>query len=215
MTSIRWVGNVNWRSQPAVAPALRVPALEDLERLRFTGQVFREALRLYPPAWIIGRQALTDYKLGTVNVPARAILFLSPFSTYRDPRFRNNPEAFEPERWADDSSSIARPKFAYFPFGAGTRVCIGEHFAMMEGVLALATIAQRWRLHPIPAQKVEAWPQITLRPQSNPCGSGLICVRQPHASEPGAGIIERLSPTMSFKCCATVRISDALYNLDF
>lgn len=142
----------------------RLPKLEDLARLRYTAQVFRESLRLYPPAWIVTRQAVTDYQLGAVKVPAAALLFLSPFATHRDPRFWNAPEVFQPERW-NDVSVEARPKFAYFPFGAGTRVCIGEHFAMMEGVLVLAMIAQRWRLHLAPGQKVELWPQITLRPK--------------------------------------------------
>jgi cytochrome P450 len=142
-----------------------LPKLEDLELLPYTSQVLREALRLYPPAWILGRQAVTDYELGQVPVPAGAVVFLSPFATQRDPRLWRDPEVFDPDRWSDGSAIAGLPKFAYFPFGAGTRVCIGEHFAMMEGILALATIAQRCQLHMPPGQRVELWPQITLRPK--------------------------------------------------
>jgi len=122
-------------------------------------------VRLYPPAWMIARQAVTDYRLGTVHVPAGAVLFMSPYATHRDPRYWSDPESFLPERWSDPSAAAVRPKFAYFPFGGGSRVCIGEHFAMMEGVLVLATIAQRWRLQLVPGQSVELWPRITLRPR--------------------------------------------------
>jgi cytochrome P450 len=141
----------------------RLPTLEDLPRLRYTAQVIRESMRLYPPAWIIGRQAVTAYQLGSVPVPAGSTLFMSPFATQRDERFWSRPLVFDPERWAEPDP--ARPKFAYFPFGAGTRVCIGEHFAMMEAILVLATIAQRWRLVKATGPQVEMWPQITLRPR--------------------------------------------------
>lgn len=144
--------------------AERLPDLADLPRLEFTGQVFREALRLYPPAWIIARDAVTDYQLGEVGVPAGSTVVMSPYATHRDPRFWENPEKFEPDRWTGEASAN-RPKFAFFPFGAGTRVCVGEHFAMMEGVRLLATLAQQWRLHLVPGQNIEMWPQITLRPR--------------------------------------------------
>ncbi|HEY4049252.1 MAG TPA: cytochrome P450 [Acidobacteriaceae bacterium] len=142
----------------------RRPSLEDLSRLQFTAMLFREALRLYPPAWVISREAITDYRLGTIDVPAGANLFLIPYATQRDARFWEDPEEFRPERWREGASA-ARPKFAFFPFGAGTRVCIGENFAMMEGVLLIATFAQRWRLRLRPGQNTGLWPQITLRPR--------------------------------------------------
>lgn len=144
----------------------RAPALEDVPALRYTGQIFREVLRLYPPAWIIGREAVTGYRLGSIDVPAGATLIMSPFAMHRDPRFWNDPETFAPERW-EDAPSGNRPKFAFFPFGAGTRVCIGEHFAMLEGVLLLAVIARRWRLHLVPHQEIALQPQITLRPRAS------------------------------------------------
>jgi cytochrome P450 len=141
-----------------------LPKPSDQPRLRYTSQVFREALRLYPPAWIVAREAVTDYQLGHVEVPAGSTVLMSPYATHRDPRFWDNPEAFDPDRWSDEISAT-RPKFAFFPFGAGTRVCIGEHFAMTEGILLLATLARQWRPHLIPGQRVELWPQITLRPR--------------------------------------------------
>ena len=142
----------------------RPPALDDLDGLEFTGRVFREVLRLYPPAWVIVREVVTDYRLGNVHVPAGSTVLMSPYAMHRDPRFWERPEIFDPDRWKNDGSSD-RPKFAFFPFGAGSRVCIGEHFAMMEGVLLLAVLAQQWRLHLVPGQKIELWPQIMLRPR--------------------------------------------------
>lgn len=142
----------------------RRPTLADLPNLGLTGRIFREALRLYPPAWVIAREAVTAYRLGPLEVPAGATLFMSPYATQRDPRFWNEPESFLPDRWLEEDGN-ARPKFSFYPFGAGTRVCIGEHFAMMEGILLIAVLARRWELGLLPDQKVELWPQITLRPR--------------------------------------------------
>jgi cytochrome P450 len=142
----------------------RLPSIEDLPRLVYTSQVFRESLRLYPPAWIIAREAVTAYRLGPFDVPPGATIFVSPYATQRDPRFWNNPEQFDPDRWREDVSA-GRQKFSFYPFGGGTRVCIGEHFAMMEGVLLIAALMQRWRFYLLPHQQIELWPQITLRPR--------------------------------------------------
>jgi cytochrome P450 len=144
----------------------RRPTLEDLPRLQFTSRVFREVLRLYPPAWIMAREAVTAYRLGPFDVPPGATLFLSPYATQRDPRFWKDAEQFEPDRWLEEVSA-GRPRFAFYPFGAGSRVCIGEHFAMIEGILLIAVIAQEWKLELVAGQKVELWPQITLRPKSS------------------------------------------------
>lgn len=142
----------------------RAPTLADIANLHYASQVFREALRLYPPAWIIARESVSAYRLGPFDVPPGATIFMSPYATQRDPRFWDRPEQFDPDRWRDEVSA-GRHKFSFYPFGAGTRVCIGEHFAMMEGILLLATLLQRWRFHLLPGQKVELWPQITLRPR--------------------------------------------------
>jgi cytochrome P450 len=161
----------------------RLPTLDDVPRLKYTGRVFRESLRLYPPAWMITREAVASYRLGPVDVPPGAQLLMSPYATHHDSRFWPDPENFDPDRWLEEASTN-RPKFAFYPFGAGTRVCIGEHFAMMEGVLLIAILAQQWRFQLARGQVVELWPQITLRPKhsiyfqfkqatSVPQGSGL------------------------------------------
>ena len=141
----------------------RLPSFEDLPQLRYTESVFAEALRLYPPAWGIGRRALEDYPVGGFLVPARSVVLMSPYVVHRDPRWFPDPLAFRPERWLAEESS--RPKFAYFPFGGGARVCIGERFAWMEGTLLLAAIGQRWRLRLEPGHRVETHARITLRPK--------------------------------------------------
>lgn len=144
----------------------RLPTINDMPRLAYTTAIVKESLRLFPPAWVISREAVTPYRLEEIDVPAGANLILSPFATHRDPRYWPNAEDFRPERWLDNNvedASATRPRFAFFPFGAGTRVCIGEHFAMMEAVMVVATIAQSFRLRLAPGQKVELWPQITLR----------------------------------------------------
>jgi cytochrome P450 len=142
----------------------RPPSAEDIARLRYTEQVFAESMRLYPPAWGIGRRALRDQEIGGTLVPAGAFVVVSPYVTQRDPRFFPDPEAFDPGRWTPDARA-ARPKFSYFPFGGGARQCLGEPFAWMEGVLLLAALAQRWRLRLVPGHRVEAQALITLRPR--------------------------------------------------
>jgi cytochrome P450 len=138
----------------------RLPGFDDLPRLKYTEHVFAEALRLYPPAWAVGRRAKADYQIGDYNIPARSILMMSPWVVHRDPRWFPNPEQFDPSRWAEPDN---RPKFSYFPFGGGTRVCIGERFAWMEGVLLLATVAQHWRFKMVPGHPVATAALITLR----------------------------------------------------
>ena len=140
----------------------RVPGWDDLPQLRYTEAVLAEALRLYPPAWAIGRMPKTAFELGGAQIPAQSIVIMSPYIVQRDARWFENPEKFCPERWMTDARD-ARPRFAYFPFGGGSRICIGERFAWMEGVLVLATLAQKWRLRLDPEQRVDTLPLITLR----------------------------------------------------
>jgi cytochrome P450 len=127
--------------------------------------ILAESMRLYPPAWIIGRRAVAPFEAGGYQIPARSIVLMSQFVTHRDARWFPDPDRFDPERFAPERQA-ERPKFAYFPFGGGPRVCIGEQFAWMEGVLALATIAQRWRFRLVPGHPVALQPIITLRPKS-------------------------------------------------
>ncbi|MGE0129677.1 MAG: cytochrome P450 [Blastocatellales bacterium] len=141
-----------------------LPSAEDFQRLRYTEMVFAESMRLYPPAWLIGRRALGEYQINGYTIPARSILLLSQYVTHHDARYFPDPFRFDPERWTPEARE-SRPKFSYFPFGGGPRLCIGEHFAWMEGVLVLATIAQRFRMRLTPGHPVEMQPLVTLRPK--------------------------------------------------
>jgi cytochrome P450 len=136
--------------------------MKDLAALPYVERVVTEAMRLYPPAWIIGRRAIAEYQLDDYVVPPRAILVMSPYLMHRDPRFYADPERFDPDRWTPEFRA-ALPKFAYFPFGGGPRQCIGESFAWMELILVVATIAQQRRLRLVPGHPVVPQPLITLR----------------------------------------------------
>ncbi|MBV8487469.1 MAG: cytochrome P450 [Planctomycetaceae bacterium] len=142
----------------------RLPTAEDVARLTYCEWILREAMRLYPPVWAIGREPLQDCEIGGYRVPRGTQLFLVQYLVHHDPRWYENPDVFRPERWDGD---LARrlPRCAYFPFGDGPRTCLGNHFAMMEGILVLATIAQRYRLSLVPGQTLELFPSITLRPR--------------------------------------------------
>ena len=140
----------------------RTPSVADLPKLTFIEQVITESMRLYPPAWIVGRRAIGPYEVGGYTLPARCLVLLSPYVLHRDARFFAEPETFRPERWTSEFKQ-SLPPFAYFPFGGGTRRCIGEAFAWMELVLVAAFIAQRWRLRLEPGHPVVPQPVVTLR----------------------------------------------------
>jgi len=140
----------------------RLPGFEDLPQLRYTEMVFAEALRLYPPAWAIGRKAKDNFELNGIKIAAQSICILSPYVVQRDERWFPDPERFDPERWTSEARDT-RPKFSYFPFGGGARVCIGERFAWMEGVLMIAALAQKWRLRLADRPRVEPLALVTLR----------------------------------------------------
>ncbi|MFZ0731773.1 MAG: cytochrome P450 [Candidatus Sulfotelmatobacter sp.] len=142
----------------------RQPDVEDVPRLRYVEMVMAESMRLYPPAWAMGRYALQDFRLGEYFLPAKTTVLASQFILHRDARFFPDPLRFDPERFTPEAKA-RRTKFTYFPFGAGARQCIGESFAWMEGVLLLATLGQRWKLKLIPGHPVEPEPLITLRPK--------------------------------------------------
>jgi len=142
----------------------RPPEFEDVPRLRYAEMVLAESMRLYPPAWAMGRYARNDFHLGEFFLPAKTTVLMSQFILHRDPRFFPDPLRFDPERFAPEAKA-RRAKFTYFPFGAGARQCIGESFAWMEGVLLLATLGQRWKLKLVPGHRVEPEPLITLRPK--------------------------------------------------
>ncbi len=143
----------------------RLPSLEDMPRLEYTAMVLSESIRLYPPAWAMGREVLEDVWIGPYYLRKGTMVLFSQYIVHRDPRWFPDPLSFRPERFTPEAKA-ARPRFAYFPFGGGGRQCIGESFALMEATLALATIAQRWRIALKPGQQVELQPKITLRPRN-------------------------------------------------
>jgi cytochrome P450 len=142
----------------------RPPGAADLPALGYVERVFAESMRLYPPAWGLGRRALADHEVGGYTVPAGGLVAMSPYVVQRDPRWWPDPERFDPDRFLPEARA-ARPRFAYFPFGGGARQCIGESFAWMEGVLLLSALAQRWSFRLAPGPPVEPQALITLRPR--------------------------------------------------
>ncbi|HEY8186582.1 MAG TPA: cytochrome P450 [Pyrinomonadaceae bacterium] len=141
----------------------RVPTMEDLPRLPYTEMIAKESLRLYPPAYALGREAVKECEIGGYRVPAGAQVFMFQWATQRDRRFFAHPEEFQPERWTEEFSN-SLPKYAYFPFGGGPRLCIGNYFAMMEIMLLLATIGQRFRFSLVLDHPVRLVPAMSLRP---------------------------------------------------
>ncbi len=143
----------------------RAPTMEDVPNLKYTEAVFAESLRLFPPAWAIGRLSIEEHKFGNFEIPVGALVLVSPFVTQRDPRFWEDATRFIPERWFDRSIKEAGQKFIYFPFSRGVRSCIGESFAWMEGVLLVAALARKWKLRLTPGHKLGLSPLMTLRPK--------------------------------------------------
>jgi cytochrome P450 len=142
----------------------KIPTMEDVPRLRYTEMILAEAMRLYPPAWAVGRLSLKDYEVGGYNIPAGSLLLMSQYVMHHDARYFPEPERFDPQRWTTEARE-SRPQFSYFPFGGGPRRCIGEGFAWMEGILLIAVLARHWRLRLVPDQTVKLKPVITLRPK--------------------------------------------------
>jgi cytochrome P450 len=139
-----------------------LPTAADVKRLAYTERVLKEAMRLFPPAWTTGRTALEDIEVRGHRIPKGAQLMMSQWVVHRDPRWFPNPEGFDPDRWLPERAR-AIPRFAYFPFGGGPRVCIGNHFAMMEATLILALIVRDWQVMLLPGQRLELKPSVTLR----------------------------------------------------
>jgi cytochrome P450 len=140
----------------------RNPTADDVPRLRYTRMVVQEALRLYPPAFAFGREARQECRLGDYRVPRGMTVLISPWVLHRDGRWWDEPEAFRPERWADGQPARS-PKYAYVPFGGGPRQCIGNQFALLEAVLVLATVGQRYRFTMVSGHPVVPSPVFTLR----------------------------------------------------
>ena len=143
----------------------RAPEVADLPKLKYTEMIAKESMRLYPPAYAVGREAIEETEIGGFRVPKNTQMFAFQWVTHRDPRFFERPNEFEPERWAADSIQNL-PKYAYFPFGGGPRQCIGTYFSMMEVVLLLATIGQRFKFSLLEEHPVEVLPVLSLRPKN-------------------------------------------------
>jgi len=142
----------------------RLPTAADLPQLKLTERIVLEAMRLYPPAFMIGREAVAEFELGNYLVPAGTTIFMSQWVIQRDGRYFDEPEKFEPDRWLPERGAD-RPKMAYFPFGGGPRICIGNTFAMLESILVLATVARQWSMTLVPGQRIILSPVLTLRPR--------------------------------------------------
>jgi cytochrome P450 len=144
----------------------REPTPEDMPALRYTEMVLKESMRLYPAVWGIGRRAIADCEIGGYRVRAGTNIFIFQRLTQRDPRFFKDPDTFDPERWREDPVRAGKiPRFAYFPFGGGPRVCVGAAFAMLEATLMLAMMQQKFQLRLVPGHPVEPVPSVTLRPK--------------------------------------------------
>ena len=155
-----------WRRELQTVLGDRLPTVTDLPELAYTEKVIKETMRLYPSAWSMSRLVVEDEVLSGYAIPAGSLVFVCPYAVHRHPEFWPNPEGFDPERFAPEAEE-GRHRFAYLPFGAGPRNCIGQHFAMMELKLVLATIGQRYALNLEPGHKIEVDPTVTLRPKGD------------------------------------------------
>ncbi|MGE5191356.1 MAG: cytochrome P450, partial [Deltaproteobacteria bacterium] len=164
------------QAEVAAVVGRRMPTVEDLPRLEYTNRVYREALRLYPPIWIMERRVLADDAIAGYQIPSGSALVISPYVTHRHPEFWNDPEAFDPDRFLPERIA-GRPPHAYIPFGSGQRQCIGRDFAMMEALLILAMVTRQYGLDLFPGHPVEPKPGITLRTKH-----GLLMTLRPHDS---------------------------------
>jgi cytochrome P450 len=142
----------------------RRPTMDDISKFQYLRNVFTESLRLYPPAWAIGREAIDSVVIGDYTIPPGSVVIMSQYITHRDPRFFAEPNEFIPERWSAELKSNL-PRFAFFPFGGGSRVCMGEPLAWIEGILLLVTLLRYWKLELMPEHPVVPNPLITLRPK--------------------------------------------------
>jgi len=152
------------RDEAGRALAGRTPTFDDLAHMPYTLQVLKEAIRLYPPAFVIGRYAIRDVEIGDRRLPKGTWIIISPYAIQRRPDYFPEPDRFDPDRWTPEAEKQL-PRYAYMPFGGGPRICIGNHFAMMEGQIILATLAQRASFELVPGQQITVQPLVTLRPR--------------------------------------------------
>lgn len=141
----------------------RSPTSDDLQKLSYTRMIVKETLRIRPPVWALGRQTRQDCEIGGGRIPAGSTVLMSQWVTHHNSRFYDNPLQFRPERWFS-LESPPFPQYAFFPFGGGNRICIGEHFAMTKAIAVLGMIARRWNMSPTQASLAKPNPSVTLRP---------------------------------------------------
>jgi cytochrome P450 len=141
---------------------------DDVPKLEYTQKIVTESLRLYPPAWALGRQAINDYEVGGYTIPKGSIILMSQYVLHRNPRYFHEPDRFYPDRWTEEFKKQL-PRFTFFPFGGGIRGCIGEPFAWMEAILLISTLCRQWKMKHVPSHKVVLKPLITLRPKYGMC----------------------------------------------
>ena len=155
----------------------RPPTPDDLPKLNFTGRVLTESMRLYPPIWSTGRMTFEPITLGGYQIPAGAALIAPQLIIHRDPRWFDDPLEFRPDRWTEEFKEKLH-RFAYYPFGGGPRLCIGEGFAWMEAILVLATLGQQWSMRSDPSHSIVLQPLVSLRPKG---GMPMFLERRSHA----------------------------------
>ena len=142
----------------------RLPGMEDLMKMPYLNKILTESMRLYPAAWMVARESVEECQIGGYRIPPGSVLFMCPFVTHRHPKYYKDPEKFDPDRWTPQFRE-ALPRLAYYTFGAGPRQCIGEAYAMMEGALLIAAIAQKWKLKMTPNHPVKIQANVTIRPK--------------------------------------------------
>lgn len=172
------------RAELAAVLGDRPPTAEDLPKLAYTRAVLAETMRLYPPAWTLGREAKVELNLASYTIPAECLVLSSQWLMHRDARWWPDPLRFDPQRWLGERAP-SRPKYAYFPFGGGARACIGEAFAWMEAMLVLATLGRRWRLELEPGYRLKLHATITLRPRG---GMGMVVKGNLEQEKAGAAL---------------------------
>lgn len=180
----------------------RLPTAADMKQLAYTERVLKESMRLFPPAWTTGREAAEDVEIGGYTIPKGAQILLSQWVVHRDPRWFPNPEGFDPDRWTKDRVE-GLPKYAYFPFGGGPRICIGNHFAMTEATLLLAMMVQRFRLELLPGQRLELKPSVTLRQKGPGLKVRLVERIRAEKTASAEGGDQRLQPRSSLRTAAS------------
>ena len=155
---------LNEELQTVLGDSRIITTILDIPKLAYTERILTESMRLYPPAWALGRQAINEYKIDKYTIRASSIILMSQYVMHRNPLYFTEPDLFNPDRWTPEFKKQL-PRFSYFPFGGGIRGCVGESFAWLEAILLISTICKQWKMTLEPGHKVALKPLITLRPK--------------------------------------------------